>query len=55
MVKPDKLLKIGEETRLLGVSTSRVRLYVKQGRIVCSLTPSGQRSLLDTAKGKLDG
>lgn len=55
MVKPDKPLKIGEVARLLGVSTSMVRLYVKQGRLVCSLTPSGQRNLLDTAKGKLDG
>lgn len=43
MVKPDKPLKIGEVARLLGVSTSMVRVYVKQGRLACSLTPGGQR------------
>lgn len=55
MVKPDKPLKIGEVARFLGVSTSMVRVYVKQGRLACSLTPGGQGSLLGTAKDKLDG
>lgn len=45
MVKAEKPLKIGEVARLLGVSTSMVRVYVKQGRLSCSLTPGGQRSV----------
>lgn len=54
MVKPDKLLKTGEVAGLLSVSDSMVRLYIKQGRIARSLTPSRQRSILGTAKDKLD-
>ena len=43
MIKSEKPLKIGEVARILGVSTSMVRVYVKQGRLPCSLTPGGQR------------
>lgn len=51
MVKPGKPLKIGEVARLLGVSTSMVRVYVKQGCLACSLTPGGQRVFsLDSIK-----
>lgn len=38
-----RLLKIGEVARLLGVSTSRVRDYAREGRLEFSLTPGGQR------------
>lgn len=38
-----KTLRIHKVAEQLGVSTSSVRLYVKDGKLDCSYTPSGQR------------
>ena len=50
-----KILRVHQVAEQLGVSTSSVRLYVKNNQLECSHTPSGQRIFTQEQVDKFTG
>lgn len=46
-------LTVGDTARLLGVSTSTVKLWTEQGKLACSRTDSGHRRYDPTEVSRL--